>query len=77
MRHVSAEMLQAGQDAFLAAAGLRRAAGLPQLDPFKLTAALTAAFRAMAKAGYGRDKTGAERQRRRRTRLKAAAQGRN
>lgn len=75
MRYVSADMLQAGQDAFLAAAGMRRA-GAP-LDPFRLPKALTAAYRAMSQAGFGRDKTCAERTRRYRARLMAAGKTRS
>lgn len=70
MRHVSAEMLSAGRSAFVRYR-VRAAAGTFAIDPLALPDALTAAFRAMAEAGGGKDKTAAERSRRYKARVAA------
>lgn len=77
MKHVSAEMIVAGQAALQKSAAPRMlvhgGSAYIGVHPFKLSAALTAVFRAMSAAGLGRDKTAAERQRRHRDKLKREA----
>lgn len=74
MRHVSAEMLEAGQAALQRVGKPAFISGHIALRPFKLSAALTAVFRAMSEAGAGRDRTCAERSRRYKARKRAARQ---
>lgn len=71
MRHVSAEMLSAGIAALRPYR--RKVPGLIAIEADTAPDALSALFRAMNVAGFGKDKTAAERTRRHRAKKRNAA----
>lgn len=75
MRHVSAEMLSAGIAALRPYR--RKVPGLIAIEADRAPDALSALFRAMNVAGFGKDKTAALRTRRMRAKRKAQGLGRN